>query len=78
MLLFLQKDIIPEIPLDKWTSRFVDYIQHIGIVDDFFDFVKHAIGGFVGGFEAIMTFPPLALVSGQMRCSRWRWFWRRP
>ncbi len=62
MLLFLQKDIIPEVPLDPWTDRFVDYLQHIGFVDDFFDFVKDAIGGFVGGFEAVLTFPPVLVM----------------
>ena len=27
MLAFLQQDIVPEIPLDDWTDRFVDYVQ---------------------------------------------------
>src|SRR5215216_5143363 len=62
MLAFLQKDIIPEVPLDNWTDRFVDYLQDIDIVDDFFDLVKDAIGGFVGGFEAVMTFPPVLVM----------------
>jgi len=58
MLAFLQQDLIPEIPLDKWTSEFVRYIQHIKVIDNFFDLVKDGIGAFVGGFEAILTFPP--------------------
>jgi glycine betaine/proline transport system permease protein len=62
MLAFLQRDIVPEIPLDPWTDRFVDYIQDIPIVDEFFDLVKDAIGGFVGGFEAVMTFPPVLVM----------------
>ena len=62
MLAFLQRDIIPEIPLDNWTDRFVDYLQDIAIVDEFFDLVKDAIGGFVGGFEAVMTFPPVLVM----------------
>src|SRR5215217_4200174 len=62
MLAFLQRDIVPEIPLDPWTDRFVDYIQKIPIVDEFFDLVKDAIGGFVGGFEAVMTFPPVLII----------------
>ena len=62
MLAFLQQDLIPEIPLDKWTSAFVNYIKHVSIISDFFDVVKNAIGAFVGGFEAILTFPPVLVM----------------
>jgi glycine betaine/proline transport system permease protein len=62
MLALLQQNLIPEIPLDSWTDRFVDYIQDINVVDEFFDLVKDAIGGFVGGFEALLTFPPVLLM----------------
>ena len=62
MLAFLQQDLIPEIPLDKWTSGFVDYIKGVKPIDDFFDVVKDAIGGFVGGFEAVLTFPPVLVM----------------
>ena len=62
MLAFLQQDLIPGIPLDKWTSAFVNYIKHVSIISDFFDVVKNAIGAFVGGFEAILTFPPVLVM----------------
>ncbi|MDQ3925828.1 MAG: proline/glycine betaine ABC transporter permease [Actinomycetota bacterium] len=62
MLAFLQQNLIPEIPLDDWTSSFVRYIQHVKVIDDFFDFVKDAIGGFVGGFEALLTAPPVLVM----------------
>ena len=62
MLAFLQQDIIPKIPLDKWTSEFVNSIKHNQIIGDFFDLVKGAISGFVGGFEAVLTFPPVLVM----------------
>ncbi len=62
MLAFLQQNLVPEIPLDDWTKSFVDSVQDIEVIDDFFDVVKDAIGGFVGGFEAILTFPPVLLM----------------
>jgi glycine betaine/proline transport system permease protein len=62
MLAFLQQNLVPEIPLDDWTKNFVDSVQDIEVIDDFFDVVKDAIGGFVGGFEAILTFPPVLLM----------------
>ena len=58
MLAFLQQNLIPEIPLDDWTSSFVRYIQSIKVIDDFFDLVKDAIGAFVGALEAVLTFLP--------------------
>ena len=62
MLAFLQQNLVPEIPLDDWTKSFVKYVQDIEVVDDFFDVVKDAIGGFVGGFEAVLTFPPVLVM----------------
>ncbi len=62
MLAFLQQNIVPEIPLDNWTDRFVKYVQDVEVIDDFFDLVKDAIGGFVGGFEAILSFPPVLVM----------------
>src|ERR687898_1235470 len=62
MLAFLQQNLVPEIPLDDWTKNFVDSVQDIEVIDDFFDVVKDAIGGFVGGFEAVLTFPPVLLM----------------
>src|SRR5918998_258093 len=62
MLAFLQQNLVPEIPLDNWTKSFVNYVQDIEVVDDFFDVVKDAIGGFVGGFEAVLTFPPVLVM----------------
>ena len=62
MLAFLQQDLIPELPLDDWVSRFVRYIQDIDIIDDFFDLVKDGIGGFVGGFEALLTTLPVLVM----------------
>jgi glycine betaine/proline transport system permease protein len=58
MLAFLQQNLVPEIPLDDWTDRFVDYVQDIEIVEEFFDLVKDAIAGFVGALEAVLTFLP--------------------
>ena len=58
MLAFLQQDLIPEIPLDRWTSDFVDYITDIEVVDEGFEVVTGAIRAFVGGFEAVLTTPP--------------------
>jgi glycine betaine/proline transport system permease protein len=62
VLAFLQQNLVPEIPLDDWTKSFVDSVQDIEVIDDFFDVVKDAIGGFVGGFEAILTFPPVLVM----------------
>ena len=58
MLAFLQQNLVPEIPLDDWTDRFVDYVQDIEVVEEFFDLVKGAIGGFVGVLETVLTFLP--------------------
>jgi glycine betaine/proline transport system permease protein len=62
VLAFLQRNLVPELPLEDWTSSFVDYIQDIKIVDDFFDLVKDGIGGFVGALEAALTAPPALLM----------------
>ncbi len=62
MLAFLQRNLIPELPLDNWTDRFVDYVQDINAVDEFFDLVKDGIGGFVGGLEGALTAPPELLM----------------
>lgn len=58
MLAFLQQDLIPEIPLDDWTSRFVDYVTEIEVVDEGFEVLTDAIRALVGGFEAVLTAPP--------------------
>ena len=58
MLGFLQQDLVPGIPLDNWTDKFVDYVQEIEVVEEFFDLVKDGISGFVGGLEAALTFLP--------------------
>ncbi len=62
MLAFLQQNLIPEIPLDNWTDRFVDYVQDINVVDEFFDLVKDGIGAFVNALEAVLTAPPQLLM----------------
>src|SRR5215212_10511640 len=58
MLAFLQQNLVPEIPLDNWTDRFVDYVQDIEVIDEFFDLVKDTIRAFVGALEAVLTFLP--------------------
>ena len=62
MLAFLQQDLVPKIPLDDWTDRFVDYVKDIGIIDEFFDLVTDGIRGFVGVLEAVLTAPPELLM----------------
>ncbi len=62
MLASLQQNLVPEIPLDNWTDRFVDYVKDIKVIDNFFDFVKDGIGGLVGALEAILTAPPQLLM----------------
>ncbi|MEJ7871638.1 MAG: proline/glycine betaine ABC transporter permease [Rubrobacteraceae bacterium] len=62
MLASLQQNLVPEIPLDYWTDRFVDYVKDIKVIDNFFDFVKDGIGGLVGALEAILTAPPQLLM----------------
>ena len=62
MLAFLQENLIPEIPLDSWTDSFVDYVQDVKVVDDFFDLVKDGIGAFVGALEVALTAPPELLM----------------
>ncbi len=57
MLAFLQQDLVPKIPLDDWTDRFVDYIKDIEAVDEFFELVTDGIRGVVGALEAILTIP---------------------
>ncbi len=57
MSAYLQQNVVPEIPLDNWTDRFVDYVQAIEVVEEFFDLIKDGIGGFVGGLEAALTAP---------------------
>ena len=58
MLAFLQENLIPEIPLDDWTSNFVDYITSIEVVDEGFEVLTNGIRALVGGFEAVLTAPP--------------------
>ena len=62
MLAFLQQDLVPKIPLDDWTDRFVDYIKDIEIIDEFFDLVTDGIKGAVGVLEAVLTAPPELLM----------------
>jgi glycine betaine/proline transport system permease protein len=62
MLALLQENIVPKIPLEDWTSSFVRYVQSIDAIDNLFDLVKGGIGGFVGGFEALLTFPPVLVM----------------
>ncbi|MDQ4063087.1 MAG: ABC transporter permease subunit, partial [Actinomycetota bacterium] len=62
MLASLQQNLVPEIPLDNWTDRFVDYVKDIKVIDNFFDLVKDGIGGFVGALEAALTAPPQLLM----------------
>lgn len=64
MLAFLQQDLVPKIPLDDWTDRFVDYIKDIEIIDEFFDLVTDGIKGVVGVLEAVLTAPPELLMVG--------------
>ena len=58
----MQQNLIPELPLDNWTDNFVDYVQDINVVDEFFDLVKDGIGGFVGALEGALTAPPVLLM----------------
>ncbi|HVF01884.1 MAG TPA: proline/glycine betaine ABC transporter permease [Rubrobacteraceae bacterium] len=62
MLALLQQDLVPKIPLDDWTDRFVDYIKDIEIIDEFFDLVTDGIKGVVGVLEAVLTAPPELLM----------------
>ncbi len=62
MLAFLQQDLVPKIPLDDWTDRFVDYIKDIEIIDEFFDLATDGIKGVVGVLEAVLTAPPELLM----------------
>src|SRR5919199_3888722 len=62
MLAFLQQNIVPKIPLDKWTSDFVNSIKHNQFVGDFFDLVRGAIRVLVGGLEAFLPFPPVLVM----------------
>ena len=62
MLAFLQQNLVPELPLEGWTSSFVKYVQDINIVDEFFDLVKDGIGAFVGALEVVLTAPPELLM----------------
>jgi glycine betaine/proline transport system permease protein len=58
MLAFLQQDLIPQIPLSDWTSRFVDYIKGIEVIDEGFDLITDGISAVVAGFEAVLNAPP--------------------
>ena len=62
MLAFLQQNLVPELPLEGWTSSFVKYVQDINVVDEFFDLVKDGIGAFVGALEVVLTAPPELLM----------------
>jgi glycine betaine/proline transport system permease protein len=62
VLAFLQQNLVPELPLEDWTSSFVKYVQCIDVVDDFFDLVKDGIGGFVGALEGALTAPPVLVM----------------
>jgi glycine betaine/proline transport system permease protein len=62
VLAFLQQNLVPELPLEGWTSSFVKYVQDINIVDEFFDLVKDGIGAFVGALEVVLTAPPELLM----------------
>ena len=62
MFASFQQNVIPEIPLDNWTDRFVDYVQDIEVVEEFFDLIKDGIGAFVGALEFALTAPPQLLM----------------
>ena len=62
MLAFLQQDLVPKIPLDNCTDRFVDYIKDIEVLDEFFEVVTDGIKGVVGALEAVLTAPPELLM----------------
>jgi glycine betaine/proline transport system permease protein len=62
MLAFLQGDLIPKIPLDKWTERFVKSVTSNDTIDNFFDGIRAAIDVLVKGFEAALTAPPELLM----------------
>jgi glycine betaine/proline transport system permease protein len=62
VLAFLQQNLVPELPLEGWTSSFVKYVQDINVVDEFFDLVKDGIGAFVGALEVVLTAPPELLM----------------
>ncbi|MDP8949540.1 MAG: proline/glycine betaine ABC transporter permease [Actinomycetota bacterium] len=58
MLALLQQDLVPDIPLDDWTSAFVKYVRSFEIIDEFFDVLTGTIRAFVGTFEALLNAPP--------------------
>ncbi len=60
VLAFLQKNLVPEIPLEAWTNSFVDWLTDT--FQGIFDGIKEAINAFVGAFETIMLAPPELLM----------------
>ena len=56
MLAFLQRDLVPRIPLEDWTKSFVDYVE--SNFRGLFSVVREAIKLFVNTFEAVLTAPP--------------------
>jgi glycine betaine/proline transport system permease protein len=59
MLAFLQTNLIPEIPLARWTESAVDWITNN--FDGFFDFLDGAIDAVVGSLEFVLITPPALL-----------------
>ncbi len=62
MLGFAQENLVPRIPLDRWTTDFVDYVTDIAIVEEAFDALRNGIRGFVQAFESVLSAPPELLM----------------
>src|SRR5919206_3048603 len=60
MLAFLQKGLIPRIPLEDWTKSFVNYVE--SNFRGAFDVLRDGIKLFVNTFESILTAPPELLM----------------
>lgn len=60
MIGFIQQDIVPSIPLERWTNSLLQWI--IGNFGGFFDILKELIEGVVNGLVGALTFLPAFVV----------------
>lgn len=59
MISLLQTDLVPKIPLARWTERGVDWVTET--FEGFFDFVSTVVDAVVGVLQFVLTAPPALL-----------------
>lgn len=69
MMLAQSSNIIPQIPLDEWSTSFVDFVTNR--FSGFFDLLQLVIGFFVDMFQTVLTYPPPLLMVAILALIAW-------